>query len=79
MKSKKKQKLNVQPEKKQTIIDRIAAIENEMAVTKDNLDTAKEKLAKASDFKVLRTSNEKTEELKKSNKKLLILNKNWKT
>lgn len=50
-----------------------------MAVTKDNLDTAKEKLAKASDFKVLRTSNEKTEELKKSNKKLLILNKNWKT
>ena len=52
-------------EKKQTIIDRIAAIENEMAITKDNLDTAKEKLAKASDFKVLRTSNEKTEELKK--------------
>lgn len=40
-----------------------------MAVTKDNLDTAKDKLAKASDFKVLRTSNEKTEELKKSNKK----------
>ena len=36
-----------------------------MAITKDNLDTAKEKLSKASDFKVLRTSNEKTEELKK--------------
>ncbi len=52
-------------EKKQTITDRISAIENEMAVTKDNLDTTKEKLAKANDFKVLRTSAEKSEELKK--------------
>jgi preprotein translocase subunit SecG len=57
-------------EKKQTIIDRIAAIENEMAVTKDDLDTAKEKLAKASDFKVLRTSSEKSEELKKIKKEI---------
>jgi chromosome segregation ATPase len=36
-----------------------------MAVIKDNLDTAKEKLAKATNFKVLRTSNEKSEELKR--------------
>jgi predicted nucleic acid-binding Zn-ribbon protein len=41
-----------------------------MAVTKDDLDTAKEKLAKASDFKVLRTSSEKSEELKKIKKEI---------
>jgi hypothetical protein len=52
-------------EKKQTIIDRISEIESEIAVVKDNLDTTKEKLLKANDFKVLRTSNEKSEELKK--------------
>jgi hypothetical protein len=52
-------------EKKQAAIDRISEIESEMAVIKDNLDTAKEKLAKASNFKVLRTSNEKSEEIKK--------------
>jgi hypothetical protein len=50
-------------DKKQAAIDRISEIESEMAVIKDNLDTAKEKLAKASNFKVLLTSNEKSEEL----------------
>lgn len=52
-------------EKKQTTIDRISEIESEIAVVKDNLDTTKEKLSKANDFKVLRSSNEKSEELKK--------------
>ncbi len=57
-------------EKKQSVIDRISEIESEMAVIKDNLNTAKEKLAKASDFKVLRTSSEKSEELKKIKKEI---------
>jgi preprotein translocase subunit SecG len=57
-------------EKKQSVIDRISEIESEMAVIKDNLDTAKEKLAKAGDFKVLRTSSEKSEELKKIKKEI---------
>ena len=49
-----------------------------MAVTKDNLDTAKEKLAKASDFKVLRTSNEKTEELKKIKQEIVDFEQEFK-
>ncbi len=52
-------------EKKQTTIDRISEIESEIAVVKDNLDTTKEKLSKATNFKVVRSSNEKSEELKK--------------
>ena len=50
-------------ERKQTINSRLIEIKSLLTENKTNLEDAKNKLVKAKDFKILRTSNERNEEI----------------